>query len=193
MILHDQLGTFMERTLLVVIAFAFFGAGLVTLATCSRMIYAMSRDDRFPAHQLMRRVNPRTQTPIPATILPVVLGFILMAVVPGDALLELLTVGGVIGASLYGAIVLLYLGVRKRLGRQEDAFDIGRFEMPVAIAALVWSVVVVFILVAPHEARTAVLISIGILLLGGVYFAYLYFARRDVLESEPGEMEAFKH
>jgi hypothetical protein len=55
---------------------------------------------------------------------------------------------------------LLYLGVRKRLGRQENAFDLGRFDMPVAIGALVWSVLVVFVLVSPPEALTAVLISV---------------------------------
>ena len=71
LIMHDQLGPVVERSLLVAIAFAFFGAGLVTVATCSRIVFAMSRDARFPAHQLMRRVNPRTQTPIPATLLPV--------------------------------------------------------------------------------------------------------------------------
>ena len=193
LVLRDQLGVVMERGLLVAIVFAFFGAGLVTLATCARMIFAMSRDARFPAHRIMRKVSARTKTPIPATILPVVVGFALMAVLPGDALLELLTVGGVIGASLYGGIIVLYLGVRKRLGHQENAFDLGRFEMPVAVAALAWSVFVVFILVSPPEAMTSVLISIGILLLGGVYFAYLLITNRDVLESEPGEMEAFKH
>ena len=193
MILRDQLGPVMERTLLAAIAFAFFGAGLVTLATCSRMVYAMARDERFPAHQLMRRVNPRTQTPIPATILPVVVAIGLMAVLPGDALLEMLTVGGVIGAVLYGAIVVLYLGVRKRVGRQEEAFDLGRFEMPVAICAMVWSVVVVFVLVSPPEASTAVLISVGILVAGGVYFAYVFISNREVLETEPGEADVFKH
>jgi hypothetical protein len=52
---------------------------------------------------------------------------------------------------------------------------------------------VVFILVSPPEAMTSVLISIGIVILGGLYFAYLLITNRDVLESEPGEMEAFKH
>jgi amino acid transporter len=33
----------------------------------ARYIYAMSRDGRFPAYKLMRRVNPKTRTPIPAT------------------------------------------------------------------------------------------------------------------------------
>src|SRR6185312_11861675 len=150
-ILRDQLGPVMERSLLAAIVVAFFGAGLVTLATCARMVFAMSRDGRFPAHRLMRRVSPRTQTPIPATILIVVLGFVLMAALRGDALLKLLTVSGIVGAVLYGAIVVLYLAVRKRLGRQEDAFDLGRFEMPVAICALVWSAVVVFVLVSPPQ------------------------------------------
>jgi amino acid transporter len=193
LVLHDQLGPVMERSLLVAIVFAFFGAGLVTLATCARMVFAMSRDARFPAHQLMRRVNPRTQTPIPATILIVVVGIALMAVLPGDALLKLLTVGGLIGSVLYGAIIVLYLAVRKRLGTQEDAFDLGRFEMPVAIGALVWSAVVVFVLVSPHEALAAVMISVGILLAGGVYFAYLLISNREVLETEPGATDAFKH
>ena len=44
------------------------------LATCSRIVFAMSRDSRFPGHHLMRRVNPRTQTPVPAAILIVVVG-----------------------------------------------------------------------------------------------------------------------
>jgi amino acid transporter len=193
LILRDQLGTVMERSLLVGIVFAFFSAGLVTLATCARMVFAMSRDSRFPAHQLMRRVNPRTRTPIAATILIVVVGFVLMAALPGGALLKMLTVGGLIGAVLYGAIIVLYLGVRKRLGRQEDAFDLGRFDMPVAIGALMWSVFVVFVLVSPPEALTAVLISVGVILAGGMYLAYLLMFNREVMETEPGVVDAFKH
>jgi amino acid transporter len=141
----------------------------------------------------MRRVNPRTQTPIPATILIVVVGFVLMAALPGGALLNMLTVGGLIGAVLYGAIIVLYLGVRKRLGRHKDAFDLGRFDMPVAIGALVWSVFVVFVLVSPRGAFTAVLISVGVLVAGGMYLAYMLMFNREVLETEPGEVGVVKH
>jgi amino acid transporter len=193
LILRDQLGPVVERTLLVGIVFAFFGAGLVILATCARMVFAMSRDARFPAHRVMRRVSARTHTPIPATLLIVLVGVVLMATLRGDALMALLTVGGLIGAVLYGAIIVLYLGVRQRLGRQEDAFDLGRFEMPVAIGALVWSAIVVFVLVTPPQALTAVLISIGIVLAGGLYWAYLFISNREVLETEPGKVDVFKH
>jgi hypothetical protein len=106
-------------------------------------------------------------------------GFVLMATLPGGALLDMLTVGALIGAVLYGATIVLYLGVRKRLGQQEDAFDLGRFDMPVAIGALLWSFVVVFVLVSPPEAMTGVLISAGVLLAGGVYLAYLVIFNRE--------------
>jgi amino acid transporter len=193
LILRDQLGPVMERSLLAAIVIAFFGAGLVTLAAGARMVFAMSRDARFPAHQLMRRVSSRTHTPIPATIMIILLGCVLMAALPGDALLKLLTVSGLIGAVLYGAIIVLYLGVRKRLGRQEDAFDLGRFEMPIAIGALVWSVFVVFVLVTPREALIAVLISVGLVFAGGVYFASLFITHREVLDTEPGAADVFRH
>ena len=193
LILRDQLGPVAESILLGAIVFAFFGAGMVTLATCSRIIYAMARDSRFPAHRLMRRVNPRTQTPIPATILIVVLGIALMVVMPGDALLELITTGTIIGPLLYGATIVLYLCVRKGLGRVEGAFDLGRFEMPVAVSALVWSVIAVFLIVAPSSARVPIVLVVGLFLIGALYFLKLWKFNRGVLETEPENTEMFKH
>lgn len=190
-VLQDQLGTATERGLLVAITLAFFGAGLVTLATCSRIVFAMARDARFPLHRMMRRVNPRTRTPIPATILTVIVGFALMLSLRGDALLQLLTVGGLLGAVLYAAIIVLYLSVRKRLVRRDNAFDLGRFELPVAVCALAWSAFVIFVLVSPRESRAGVVIAGAILVGGGIYLLWLYLANREVLRPEPGDVDAF--
>src|SRR5262249_41608762 len=136
MILRDQFGPVMERVLLVAITFAFFGAGMVTLTTCSRIVYAMARDSRFPGHQLLQRVNPRTQTPVPATILIVVVGVILMVAMPGSALLKLKIASTILPALLYGSITVLYLSVRGRLDRKQGGFDLGRFPFPVPIPPL---------------------------------------------------------
>lgn len=193
LIMRDQLGVVMERVLLVAITFAFFGAGMVVLTTCSRIVFAMSRDSRFPAHRVMRRVDPRTQTPIPATVLIFVVGVILMLVLPGAALLELITASTILPALTYGSTVVLYLSVRRRLDRKEGAFDLGRFELPVAIGALVWSIVVVFVLVTPSAAVVPVVIVAGLLVAGGLYYLFLLVFRREVLETEPGEIEVFKH
>jgi amino acid transporter len=192
-IMRDQLGPFMERALLIAIIFAFFGAGMVTLATGSRIVYAMARDSRFPGHKVMRRVDPRTQTPIPATLLIVVIGIVLMIAMPGDALLRLITTGTIIGPALYGATIVLYLSVRKRLDHVEGAFDLGRFEMPVAISALVWSAIAVFVIVTPASARVPIVIVLGLAVLGGLYFFKLWKFDRIVLETEPGELDVFKH
>ncbi|MBL1105001.1 amino acid permease [Streptomyces sp. 5-8] len=138
-IMREQLGPPMERVLLVAVAIAFFGAGTVVMTSCSRMVFAMSRDGRFPAHRLMRRVNPRTQTPIPATVLILVVGLALMVALPGAALLKLITASTILPAIIYGATIVLYLTVRRRLDRKKGAFDLGRFELPVAVCALVWT------------------------------------------------------
>jgi amino acid transporter len=193
MIMHDQLGTITERIFLVAIAVAFFGGGMVTLTSCSRMIFAMSRDDRFPAHQLLRRVNHRTQTPIPATIVPVVIGTAVLAALPGNALLELITSGTVFPALTYCMIVVLYLAVRKRLDRQEGAFDIGRFDLPISVAALAWSISAIVILLSPAGALVPVIIVAGLLVVGGLYFAYMMLLNRDVLDHEPGDLAVFAH
>lgn len=186
-IMADQLGTVAERIFLVAIAVAFFGGGMVTLASCSRMIFAMARDDRFPAHRLMRKVDSRTQTPIPATILPVVIGIAMLLALPGDALLELVTSGTVLIALTYGGIVVLYLAVRKRLERKEGGFTLGRFEMPIAVSALIWSICVLIILLSPTSSRVPMVIVVGLLAVGGLYFGYMMMFDRKVLDHEPGE------
>jgi amino acid transporter len=193
MIMHDQLGPVTERIFLAAIAIAFFGGGLVTLTTCARMIFGMSRDYRFPASRLLRRVNPNTQTPIPATIVAVIMGIAVLAVLPGNALLNLITSGTVFPALTYGMIVILYLTVRKRLDRQEGSFDIGRFETPVSVAALVWSICSLIALLSPASAFVPIMIVTGLLGVGGLYFAYMMVFNREVLDNEPGEAAMFAH
>jgi len=73
-IMNQQFGPGLERPLLLVIAIAFFGAALVTMAATSRIVFAMARDERFPAHRMFKKVNPHTQTPIPATLLVLAIG-----------------------------------------------------------------------------------------------------------------------
>ncbi|MCP2289646.1 APC family permease [Nocardia amikacinitolerans] len=192
-IMRDQLGPVMERVLLVAITFAFFGAGMVVMAACSRLVFAMSRDARFPAHRLMRRVDPRTRTPVPATILIFCLGVVLMVALPGDALLELITASTILPALIYGSTIVLYLTVRKRLDRRKGAFDLGRFELPVAIAALLWSAVALFVLVTPEDAVVPVLIVAGLLVTGGLFFLALLIFDREALETEPGDVSVFEH
>lgn len=183
-IIRSQLGPVAERILLAGLVFAMFGAGMVVMAACSRQVFAMARDERFPAHALMRRVNPRTQTPVPATILILAVGIVLMLALPGEALLQLIIGSTILPALIYGAIVVLYLVVRKRLEHKEGGFSLGRFELPVAVAAVIWVAFVLFVLVTPEAAFVPVLIVLGLILAGGVYFATMLVFNRAVLDAE---------
>jgi amino acid transporter len=187
-IIRGQLGPVMERVLLAGLVFALFGAGMVVMAACSRQVFAMARDERFPAHRLLRRVNPRTQTPVPATVLIVVVGVVLMVALPGEALLQLIIGGTILPALIYGAIVVLYLAVRKRLERKEGGFSLGRFELPVAITALIWVAFALFVLITPNDALVPDLVVLGLILVGGIYFAKMMIFNREVLDTEPGEL-----
>lgn len=109
------------------------------------------------------------------------------------ALLELITASTILPASIYGATIVLYLAVRKRSDRKKGACDLGRFELPVAIGALTWSIAAVFVLVTPAEAITPVLVVVGLLIGGGRYFVGLLVFNREVLETEPGDVSVFKH
>lgn len=187
LIINERLGPVVERVLLIGIVFAFFGGGLVVIVTCARIVFAMARDGRFPAHRLMRRVNPRTQTPIPATILNFVLGVLLLVALPGDALLRLIQAGTINETLLYALTIVLYLAVRKRLDRREGAFDLGRFETPLAVCALIWAGLVLFMVIAPSDSLAPVWVIGGLVLVGGLYLAYMWFAKPEVLQNEPGE------
>ena len=80
----------------------------------------------------MRKVDPRTNTPVPATILVFVVGVVLMLTVPGAALLELITASTILPALIYGATVILYLGAQAP-GAQGGRVQPGPFELPVAV------------------------------------------------------------
>jgi amino acid transporter len=187
-ILREQLGPVVETALLVMVSFAFFACGMVVMATGARLVFAMSRDGRFPAHRLMRRVHPRTQTPIPATVLIFAGGVVLMVALPGEALLQLITAATILPILSYAATVVLYLTVRKRLERRKGAFDLGPFELPVAIVALLWLVVALIVLVTPGEALVPDLVVIGLLFVGGLYFLGMLMFDRKSLWTEPGDI-----
>lgn len=60
----------------------------------------MARDQRFPAHRLMRRVNP-------ATLLILAVGVVLMVALPGDALIELIIASTILPTLIVGGLIIV--------------------------------------------------------------------------------------
>ena len=55
----------------------------------------------------------------------------------------------------------------------------------VGFAVFVWS--------PPESALVPVVIVGGLLVVGGLYFLWLLIFNREVLETEPGDIDVFKH
>jgi len=48
-------------------------------------------------------------------------------------------------------------------------------------------------LLSPASARVPIMIVTGLLVVGGLYFAYMMTFNRDVLDHEPGDLAVFSH
>jgi amino acid transporter len=114
-----------------------------------------------------------------------------MVALPGSALLQLIIGSSTLPALIYGAVTVLYLCVRKRLETKEGGFSLGRFEMPVAFAAIIWVAIALFALMSPGSSLVPDLIVGGLILAGGLYFGKMLILDRDVLDTEPGNADAF--
>lgn len=115
-------------------------------------------------------------------------GVILMAAMPGDALNQLIATSAIIGITLYLMTVVLYLTARKKfIMAERSGFDLGRFDGPVAVAALVWVVFSLFVVLVSSTTAATLLLAAGQIAVGAAYFLYMWKFDREVLENEPGD------
>lgn len=173
------LGPVVGKIFLVLVLFSIFACGLVIFVTVSRVTWAMSRDQRFPGYKTLRGVNRKYDSPLPATI---VVGLLIEVVLAAfalrtNALFDLFSAAALMPAIIYLVTVILYLIARRHL--PPSRFHLGKFEIPVAILALVWLVFEMSIFrdssfATPWE-YAGVMVAIGL-----VYFIYLIASKRHL-------------
>jgi amino acid transporter len=106
-ILEDVTGSTWPATVLAAGAVvSIFSVTLVVIYGQTRILFAMSRDGMIP--RFFHRLNPRTLTPVPATIFVAVILSILAGVVPIDFLFEMTSIGTLVAFMIVsiGVIVL---------------------------------------------------------------------------------------
>jgi hypothetical protein len=87
--------------------------------------------------------------------------------------------------------IVLYLGVRRKFRTGKGGFDLGRLEWPVAIAALMWVLNSLFMVISSSTTLASMVIVVGLLIPGVAYFLYMLKFNPGVLEHEPGVPDAF--
>jgi amino acid transporter len=188
-IMQAQLGPVVSTVFLIIFVISLFANSLVIMLSGSRMVFAMSRDKRFPGHQLFSTVAKRTDTPIAATLL-IFVGLVAIMLSVGNettALNNLFTAATILPAIIYLATVILFATTRHRLPVTEGVFTLGNKTAPlVLVASFVWLAYELAALLLPAEFRVAVIIAAAVLGIGAFVFAiYLLFAPK-VLTVEPG-------
>jgi amino acid transporter len=138
-VISRVLGRYVGTALLVLVVISIFACGMVILMTGVRLVWAMSRDERFPGHSVWRTISPRFHTPLAATAGVFVIAEVILAVfaLQTDALFNLFSAATLLPALIYAATVVLYI-VKRRTLPASRGFTLGRWETPVIVLAVVW-------------------------------------------------------
>ena len=176
-VITNVLGPVLGKILLVLVVISIFSCGLVITLSGTRLVWAMSRDERFPAWQLLHRISPARGTPLGSSLFMLIVAQAILAIfaTSTDALFALFSAATLLPALIYGGTVLMYI-VKRRSLPPTQGFSLGRWELPVIVLASVWLVyeLAIFRDEAFAQPRLYVLVMVGI---GAVYLAYLLIRR----------------
>lgn len=182
------IGPVATSVFLLIVVFSMFALTVVAAAASARLIYAMARDNMLPASKLLCGVSTRRQTPLPALVTSLVICLALMSYgyLNGNAFGTLVGATALIPYVVYFLTVIAYGARRHRLDRLPGAFHLGRWATPVFVAALIWLLAAVAVLVLPSEFRSAVWVTVGGLALAAIWYAVGLRARlRDGTAGPP--------
>jgi amino acid transporter len=175
-IFQSHFGTAAADTLQVVVFLAIFSCVLANMVVATRLAFALSRDKMLPGSRVLGAVNTRTRTPIASILLVAAVGIGINMLSAGIAA----NVVSICSVSYYFIYVLtvggaIYAFAKNRIpSHRASDFSLGRWFMPVAVAAFVFASTVIVIALAPEEGHVAAKYLLGAELLGLVwYLAYL--------------------
>jgi amino acid transporter len=181
------LGPVVTKIFLAIVVFSMFALIVVAAASNSRLIFAMARDGMLPFSAALRRVHPRTGTPVPALVASLVVCLVLLVygTADGNAFAVLVGATALVPYLVYLLTLGGYLARRRALVEAgEGGFRLGAAALPVAGLALLWLVVVVAALTLPEAFRSADYVVIGALALAGIW--YVAALRRRLRDGTAG-------
>lgn len=176
-VIGHTLGPIVGNALLIMVIISIFSCGLVIMLSCTRLVWAMSRDARFPGHQLLHKVHIKWYTPRNAAIFSMMVSQIILAFFSQnqDSLFTLFSAATLLPAIIYASTVVMYIIQRKKLPVSQG-FNLGKWEMPVIILAVIW-LAFELLLFRDSQFRDAWLYVLMMCVLGGIYLAYLLLRR----------------
>jgi len=173
-ILQSRLGTAVADFFLALVIVSIFACGLIIMASASRLIYALSRDNVFFASNVFKKVDKKHNVPYNAIILVSVLGII--AVFYFGKLSLLIGTSAALPAIIYLITVIAYATKIKTLP-DTDGFKLGKWRLPVTILAIIWLVFEVGILTLPKDFLPTTKVILYLFLAGIVIYWTVFRSR----------------
>lgn len=203
-IVKTVLGPWLGTVFLIEVVFAVAVCALAVHAGTVRLMFAMARDNSLPFAEALARVTGETRTPIaPAVVTGAFAASILIANVNAPRIIETLCSVALVWANLAYLMVTLPLLAARLGGRTsspaapDGRFSLGRFALPVNIAAVVWGVCMIVNMSWPRPEvygadpigrYAAVLATAGLLGVGVLYFVSVGRRRAGVRPEHAAEV-----
>jgi len=127
-----------------------FSTGIATLATIVRMMYGMARNGQLPGSGFLTRLSPRTEEPLGTIVVAAILSIVpLIFIKKIEVLVAAITALIIIPYILVlGALLFRRLGGWPKVSAQ---FNLGRWGLPITIAGLIWTVIILWDAAWPRE------------------------------------------
>ena len=175
-IIETNLGSVIGKLFLILVCISIFACGLVITTSAGRLIYAMSRDNMFFFSHHLKKISPKTNSPVVATLLILVL--CLISTYFAESLTLLVGATAVLPALIYLITIVSYGIARKNVKFRTGGFTLGKFSKPIFICAVVWLVIEIGILTIPKDFHSVTMIS-GLMVILGVIFYFIFFRKMN--------------
>jgi amino acid transporter len=188
LVLESKMGATIVQVLTFIVVLSILACGLASMATASRLIYSMARDNMLPFSSILARVDEKYKTPRNATLFVWALGCIFVVIIRQLEIIN--SISAVAGYLGYCGILISTL-ITKKQNKPISGFSLGKWKKPIQGIALIWTLLVVSALTIPETQvigmdekhlpakSTFVAFCIGILI-------YLLIIRRRILRGEAG-------
>jgi amino acid transporter len=175
-VLRGALGSQAGRFAMGLVIVAMWFAGLSSVTSASRMLFAFARDGGLPWAEALRRVNPRTRTPLQATAACVVAPVALVAMTARLDAAVFLAVAALATVALNASYALpIALGVVARAQRRwtrPGPWTLGGAGVAVAVAAVTWTLFVLVVCTLANALAMGIFAGL-LILLAGLWFGFV--------------------
>jgi amino acid transporter len=150
-VIESKIGVTLSSIIGIIVLLSIFACGVASMATATRLMYSMARDNILPFSGALKTVNERYKTPQVATIVVWTLACLFVISIRH---LELITSISAVAAYL-GYAGIMYATLRSKSSAEKmEGFSLGKFRRPVQWMSLCWTLLVVAALTLPENKVT---------------------------------------